>query len=93
MLNQTRTQVRAMISTLPPARRVASAPLGWAVGVGKTGQSFLFEQNAVGGIASAADVENRLRAGSHHVQIATAAMLNPMIAIQIRQALAPSHVG
>jgi dihydroorotate dehydrogenase (NAD+) catalytic subunit len=47
----------------------------------------------VGGIASAADVESRIRAGAHHVQIATAAMLDPTIAIQIRQALAaPSHV-
>jgi dihydroorotate dehydrogenase len=42
----------------------------------------------VGGIASAADAIERLTAGAHHVQIATAAMLNPAIGIDIRAALA-----
>ncbi len=41
----------------------------------------------VGGIRSAADVRDRLAAGAHHVQIATAAMLDPMIAIRIREEL------
>lgn len=39
---------------------------------------------SVGGIGSAADVRDRLNAGAHHVQIATAAMLDPMLAIRMR---------
>jgi len=42
---------------------------------------------SVGGVASAADVVDRLEAGAHHVQIATAAMLNPRIGVQIREEL------
>jgi dihydroorotate dehydrogenase len=42
----------------------------------------------VGGIASATDAIERLAAGAHHVQIATAAMLNPTIGVDIRDALA-----
>lgn len=38
----------------------------------------------VGGICSAQDVAERLRAGAHHVQIATAAMIDPLIALRIR---------
>ena len=41
----------------------------------------------VGGISSAADVSERLGAGAHHVQLATAAMLDPMVAIRIRSEL------
>lgn len=40
---------------------------------------------SVGGVHSAQDVRDRLRAGATHVQIATAAMLDPMIAVRIRQ--------
>lgn len=43
---------------------------------------------SVGGIGSTVDVVDRLRAGAHHVQIATAAMLNPRIGLQIREELA-----
>jgi dihydroorotate dehydrogenase (NAD+) catalytic subunit len=39
----------------------------------------------VGGIATAADVRDRLAAGAHHVQLATAAMLDPMVAVRIRE--------
>jgi dihydroorotate dehydrogenase len=42
---------------------------------------------SVGGVASAEDVVDRLAAGAHHVQIATAAMQNPGIAIDIRKRL------
>lgn len=42
----------------------------------------------VGGIASVADVVSRLDAGAHNVQLATAAMLDPFIALQIRDGLA-----
>src|SRR5438105_853893 len=42
----------------------------------------------VGGIGSAADAIERLAAGAHHVQIATAAMINPAVGIDIRDALA-----
>lgn len=44
----------------------------------------------VGGIRSAADVRARLDAGAHHVQIATAAMLNPLVALEIRRELGAS---
>jgi dihydroorotate dehydrogenase len=40
---------------------------------------------SVGGVGSAAEVRERLRAGANHVQIATAAMIDPMIGIRIRQ--------
>jgi dihydroorotate dehydrogenase len=39
----------------------------------------------VGGIASAVDVRERLTAGAHHVQLATAAMLDPLLAVHIRE--------
>jgi dihydroorotate dehydrogenase (NAD+) catalytic subunit len=42
---------------------------------------------SVGGVGSTVDVVDRLRAGAHHVQIATAAMLNPRIGLQIRDEL------
>ena len=42
---------------------------------------------SVGGVQSTADVVDRLQAGAHHVQIATAAMLNPEIALRIRDEL------
>ncbi len=42
---------------------------------------------AVGGVSTAADVRDRLQAGAHHVQIATAAMLDPLVGIRIRQQL------
>lgn len=42
----------------------------------------------VGGIATAAQVQAHLEAGSHAVQLATAAMLNPAIAREIRGNLA-----
>jgi dihydroorotate dehydrogenase len=39
----------------------------------------------VGGVFTAADVRKRLAAGAHHVQIATAAMLDPLTAVRIRR--------
>jgi dihydroorotate dehydrogenase (NAD+) catalytic subunit len=39
----------------------------------------------VGGVSSAADVTQRIAAGAHHVQIATAAMLDPFVAVRIRR--------
>lgn len=39
----------------------------------------------VGGIATAADVEQRLAAGAHAVQLATAAMLDPSVGLAIRR--------
>jgi len=41
----------------------------------------------VGGISTAGDVRARLDAGAGHVQIATAAMLDPLIALRIRKEL------
>ncbi|MEO7144820.1 MAG: hypothetical protein ABI165_15075 [Bryobacteraceae bacterium] len=41
----------------------------------------------VGGVSAAKDVRERIQAGAHHVQIATAAMLDPQIAIKIRREL------
>lgn len=41
----------------------------------------------VGGIAAANDVQQRLAAGAHHVQLSTAAMLDPLIGIEIRRLL------
>ncbi len=43
---------------------------------------------SVGGVTTAEDVRARLAAGAHHVQIATAAMLDPLVATRIRPALA-----
>ena len=43
---------------------------------------------SVGGVGSAGDVVDRLQAGAHHVQIATAAMLNPRIGLEVREELA-----
>jgi dihydroorotate dehydrogenase len=43
---------------------------------------------SVGGVGSAADVVDRLEAGAHHVQAATAAMLNPRIGLDVREELA-----
>jgi dihydroorotate dehydrogenase len=42
----------------------------------------------VGGVSSAEDVQAYLTAGADHVQIATAAMVNPLVGIEIRQAWA-----
>ncbi len=47
----------------------------------------------VGGIASAEDVVDHLRAGAHAVQLATAAMLDPGVGITIRDQLARMDVG
>jgi dihydroorotate dehydrogenase (NAD+) catalytic subunit len=44
----------------------------------------------VGGVFSAEDVTERLDAGAHHIQLATAAMLDPMVAIKIRRDLLAS---
>ncbi len=44
----------------------------------------------VGGVSNADDVRQRLSAGAHHVQIATAAMLNPLLGIKIRRELEPA---
>ncbi|MBI4908459.1 MAG: hypothetical protein HY820_32860 [Acidobacteria bacterium] len=41
---------------------------------------------SVGGVRTAADVRTRLEAGATHVQIATAAMLDPEVAMRIRGA-------
>ncbi len=41
----------------------------------------------VGGVSTAPDVRDRLAAGAHHVQIATAAMLDAALAIKIRREL------
>lgn len=42
----------------------------------------------VGGVSTAAHFRKRIDAGAHHVQLATAAMLDPNVAIKIRQELA-----
>jgi dihydroorotate dehydrogenase len=42
---------------------------------------------SVGGVMTAADVKARLAAGAHHVQLATAPMLDPLIGIKIRREL------
>lgn len=42
---------------------------------------------SVGGVSTAVDVLERLAAGAHHVQLATAAMLNPEVGIAIRRQL------
>ncbi|MFL6447501.1 MAG: hypothetical protein ACJ746_07400 [Bryobacteraceae bacterium] len=44
----------------------------------------------VGGLFSAADVLSRLEAGAHHVQLATAAMLDPFAGVRIREQLLAS---
>lgn len=41
----------------------------------------------VGGVSSAAEVRQRLAAGAHHVQIATAAMLDPLAGVKIREVI------
>jgi dihydroorotate dehydrogenase len=41
-----------------------------------------------GGIATARHVREHLEAGSHAVQLATAAMLDPLVGLEIRRALA-----
>lgn len=41
----------------------------------------------VGGISSADDVSRRMAAGAHHVQLASAAMLDPLVGLRIRQEL------
>jgi dihydroorotate dehydrogenase len=43
----------------------------------------------VGGIATAEDVQSRLAAGAHAVQLATAAMVDPTVGIRIRQCYQP----
>jgi len=47
----------------------------------------------VGGVFSAGDVQSRLQAGAHHVQLATAAMLDPFVGVRIRQQLLASSSG
>ena len=42
----------------------------------------------VGGVSGAGDVQERLRAGAHHVQVATAAMRDPLIGVRIRREVA-----
>ena len=42
----------------------------------------------IGGIQSAAHVESYINAGAESVQLATAAMLNPLVGIEIRRSLA-----
>jgi len=42
----------------------------------------------VGGVSTAEDVRRRLSAGAHHVQVATAAMLDPLVAVRIRKEIA-----
>jgi dihydroorotate dehydrogenase (NAD+) catalytic subunit len=44
----------------------------------------------VGGVSSAEEVQSRLQAGAHHVQLATAPMLDPFIGIRIRERLLQS---
>jgi dihydroorotate dehydrogenase (NAD+) catalytic subunit len=46
---------------------------------------------AVGGVSSAADVRRRLDAGAHHVQLATAAMRDPLVACRIRRQWSSAH--
>jgi dihydroorotate dehydrogenase len=41
--------------------------------------------SSVGGVSSVQDLRLRLDAGAHHVQIATAAMLDPLIGVRIRE--------
>ncbi|MEZ5355965.1 MAG: hypothetical protein R2762_25305 [Bryobacteraceae bacterium] len=43
---------------------------------------------SVGGVMNTQDVQERLAAGAHHVQLATAPMLDPGIGLQIRRELA-----
>lgn len=45
----------------------------------------------VGGVFSAADVLSRLEAGAHHIQLATAAMLDPFVGLRIREDLQASR--
>lgn len=47
----------------------------------------------VGGIASLQHVQAHLEAGSHAVQLATAAMTDPRIGLRLRHALASNEVG
>lgn len=47
----------------------------------------------VGGVTTAADVLARLQAGAHHVHIATAAMLDPMLAARIRRSWPPNSLS
>jgi dihydroorotate dehydrogenase len=42
----------------------------------------------VGGVSTAADVRQRLAAGAHPVQAATTAMLDPFVAVRIREQIA-----
>jgi dihydroorotate dehydrogenase (NAD+) catalytic subunit len=46
----------------------------------------------VGGVFTAGDVLSRLEAGAHHLQLATAAMLDPFAGIRIRQQLLSSQL-
>ncbi len=45
----------------------------------------------VGGVSGSGDVQRYLDAGAHAVQIATAAMVNPAVGLEIRQAFASSQ--
>ncbi len=52
------------------------------------GQGSALRLIGVGGVGTVRDVRDRLAAGAHNVQLATAAMLDPMVAIRIRRELA-----
>ncbi len=52
------------------------------------GSGATLRQIGVGGVFTTRDVLERLAAGAHHVQLATAAMLDPLVAIRIRRELA-----
>jgi dihydroorotate dehydrogenase len=46
---------------------------------------------SVGGVMNAGDVRDRLGAGAHHVQLATAPMIDPAVGLQIRKELAAQY--
>ena len=47
----------------------------------------------VGGVSTAEHVRKRLNAGAHHVQLATSAMLDPNVALKIRQEFSEIEVS
>jgi len=59
----------------------------WSELIGQRG--YPLKLIAVGGIATVEHVTRRLEAGAHHVQIATAAMLDPLVGYRIRQKWPP----
>ncbi|MDX1982301.1 MAG: hypothetical protein SFV51_18655 [Bryobacteraceae bacterium] len=52
------------------------------------GKGLAMKLIGVGGVMNAADVRARLDAGAHHVQLATAPMLDPEVGLRIRKELA-----